>query len=87
VRYPIAYDLERIGAMPRYHFGIHNDTETKNLGLYSLIDDPAALVFGNRVIRDVMRTNPDRYAAWSMVIAEDMRTVARIPFETPKLFA
>jgi len=50
------------------------------LGCTDLLNDDAALAFGNDVIRDMLRDNVDQYPGWSMDIAESGRAVCSIAF-------
>jgi hypothetical protein len=45
-----------------------------------LLDDYAALAFGNDVIRDILRENVDQHADWMMDIAEGERDVCSVAF-------
>jgi hypothetical protein len=39
------------------------------LGSIDLLDDDAARVFGDAVIRDMLRDNADQYTGWTMGVA------------------
>jgi hypothetical protein len=68
--------------MLAYSFAVRNSaTEIEKLGSMELANDDAALAFGKRMIRDLMREGAEQYARWTMDIAEDERAVASIPFD------
>lgn len=46
----------------------------------SLLNDYAALAFGNDIIRDMLPGNPDRHTGCTMEVAESERVVCRIAF-------
>jgi hypothetical protein len=65
-----------------YHFAVHNNgTGFEDLGFMTLADDSEALVFGQRVIRDMTRRNAKQYAGWSMESAQGKRAVHSLPFD------
>lgn len=65
-----------------YSFSIRNgdDSDRAVLGFIDLLNDDAALAFGNDVIRDMLRDNVDQYAGWMMDIAEGERDVCSVAF-------
>ena len=65
-----------------YRFSIHNGdgSDREVLGFTDLLNDYAALAFGNDVIRDMLRNNVDQYAGWMMDIAERERDVCSVAF-------
>jgi hypothetical protein len=68
--------------MLAYSFAVRNSaTEIEKLGSMELANDDAALAFGKRMIRDLMREGAEQYPRWTMDIAEDERAVASIPFD------
>jgi hypothetical protein len=70
--------------MPCYHFKIRNGKfESKDLGVYTLGSDIAALNFANGVIRDVMHTRPEMYTGWTLNFMEGTRMVGCLPFGAP----
>jgi hypothetical protein len=68
--------------MPVYSFSIRNGdgSDREVLGFTDLLNDDAALTFGNDVIRDMLRDNVDQYAGWKMDIAEGGRDVCSVAF-------
>jgi hypothetical protein len=48
-----------------------------------LLNDHAALAFGNDVIRDILRDDVDQYVGWTMDIAEGERAVCSVAFPFP----
>ena len=70
--------------MLAYSFAVRNSaTEIEKLGSMELANDDAALAFGKRMIRDLMREGAKQYAGWTMNVAEDERAVASIRFDCP----
>jgi hypothetical protein len=66
--------------MPHYHFSLHNEgRRIEDLGGVVLEDDPAAIAFSRRVIRELLHNNPEQYAVWTMNITENERVVRSIP--------
>jgi hypothetical protein len=65
-----------------YSFSIHggDGSDREFLGCIDLLNDYAALAFGNDVIRDMMRGNSEQYVGWKMDIAQDERAVRNIAF-------
>lgn len=65
-----------------YSFSIRNadGSDREFLGFADLLNDRAALAFGNDVIGDMLRDNVDQYADWMMDIAEGERDVYCIAF-------
>lgn len=65
-----------------YSFSIRNGdgSDREVLGFIDLLNDDAALAFGNDVIRDMLRDNVDQYAGWMMDIAEGERHVCSVAF-------
>jgi hypothetical protein len=65
-----------------YSFSIRNGdgSDREVLGITDLLNDYAALAFGNDMIRDVLRDNVDQYAGWMMDIAEGARDVCSVAF-------
>jgi hypothetical protein len=65
-----------------YSFSIHNGdgSDREVLGVADLLNDYAALIFGNDVIRDMLRDNVDQYGGWMMDIAEGERVVCSVAF-------
>jgi hypothetical protein len=65
-----------------YSFSIRNGdgSDLEVLGFTDLLNDYAALAFGNDVIRDMLRDNVDQYAGWMMDIAEGERVVCSVAF-------
>ena len=53
------------------------------LGSIDLPDDGAARVFGDAVVRDMLRDNAAQYAGWTMDVAQGERTVCSIAFPLP----
>jgi len=68
--------------MPVYSFSIRNGdgSDREVLSFTDLLNDDAALTFGNDVIRDMLRDNVDQYAGWKMDIAEGGRDVCSVAF-------
>ena len=68
--------------MLAYSFAVRNGaTEIEKLGSMALANDDAALAFGRRMIRDLMREGAEQYAGWTMDVAEDERAVGSISFD------
>jgi hypothetical protein len=69
------------GGMP-YSFSIRSGDgrDREILGSIDLLNDHAALAFGNDVIRDMKRDNVNQYIGWKMDIAEGERAVCRVAF-------
>jgi hypothetical protein len=65
-----------------YSFSIRNGDggDREFLGYTDLLNDYAALAFGNDVIRDMLRDNVDQYAGWMMDIAQGERDVCSVAF-------
>jgi hypothetical protein len=65
-----------------YSFSIRNGdgSDREVLGFTDLLNDYAALAFGNDVIRDMLRDNVDQHAGWTMDIAEGGRDVCSVAF-------
>jgi hypothetical protein len=65
-----------------YSFSIRNrdGSDREVLGFTDLLNDYAALAFGNDLIRDMLRNNVDQYAGWMMDIAEGERDVCSVTF-------
>jgi hypothetical protein len=65
-----------------YSFSIRNGDGSvrENLGFMSLLNDYAALAFGNDVIRDMLPGNPDRHIGYAMEVTQGERTVCSIAF-------
>ena len=63
-----------------YSFSIRSGdgSDREKLGFTDLLNDCAALAFGNDVIRDMLRDNVDQYAGWMLDIAEGERDVCSI---------
>ena len=72
--------------MPAYRFVVRNSnaTEIEGLGGMVLADDSKALTFGKQVIQDLVREGAERFADWTMEVAQDERAVASIPFNQKK---
>ena len=68
-----------------YSFSIRNGdgSDREVLGFTDLLNDYAALAFGNDVIRDMLRDNVDQYVGWMMDIAEGQRAVCSVAFPFP----
>jgi len=67
--------------MLQYHFSIRDSgTELEELGFDGFDSDAGAIVFGKRVIEDLMRNDPEQYFGWIMDISQGIRAVASIPF-------
>jgi hypothetical protein len=69
--------------MPAYSFVVRNNdaTEIEKLGAMELANDNAALAFGRRMIRDLMREGAEQHAGWTMDVAKGERAVASILFD------
>ena len=65
-----------------YCYSIRNsdDSDREILGFTDLLNNDAALAFGNDVIRDMLLDNVDQYVGWVMDIAEGERVVSSIAF-------
>ena len=65
-----------------YSFSIRNGdgSDREVLGFIDLLNDDAALAFGNDVVRDMLRDTVDQYAGWMMDIAEGERHVCSVAF-------
>jgi len=63
-----------------YQFNLHDDTRHEELGSVALVDDDAAIAFGKRVIRDLLRKDDEHLHGWTMEIAAGERSVASIRF-------
>jgi len=65
-----------------YSFSIRNGdgSDREVLGFIDLLNDDAALAFGNDMVRDMLRDNVDQYAGWMMDIAEGERRVCSVAF-------
>jgi hypothetical protein len=65
-----------------YSFSIRHgdDSHGEVLGSTDLLNDYAALAFGNNVIRDMLLDNVDQYVGWVMDIAEGERVVCSVAF-------
>jgi hypothetical protein len=80
------YGLFRLSGNRRtvlvYSFSIRHgdDNDGAVLGCADLLNDHAALAFGNDVIRDMLRDNTDPYDGWMMDIAEGERDVCSVAF-------
>jgi hypothetical protein len=72
--------------VPVYSFSIRDGDGSNRevLGFIDLLNDYAALAFGNDVIRDMLRDNADQYVGWMMDIAEGERDVCSVAF--PRAF-
>ena len=69
--------------MLAYGFAVRDGaTEIEKLGSMTLANDDAALAFGRRMIRDLMREGAEQYAGWTMDVAKGERAVASIPFDS-----
>ena len=68
-----------------YRFSVRNSdgSHREDTGCMSLLNDYAALAFGNDVIRDMLRDNVDQYVGWMMDIAEGQRAVCSVAFPFP----
>ena len=68
--------------MSIYSFSIRDGdgSDREVLGFIGLLNDYAALAFGNDLIRDMLRDNADQYAGWMMDIAEGERDVCGVAF-------
>ena len=71
--------------MPRYRFPIYSSTaavvaDTEGA---EFPDDYTARLYGERVIADLKRDEPDNYFGWTMEIKDGERLVASIPFYKP----
>jgi hypothetical protein len=67
--------------MPNYQFFARTeDAHTENLGTMQLRDDANARSFGAGIIRGLMHSHPAVYGRWTLVVVEDNRAVANIPF-------
>jgi hypothetical protein len=67
--------------MSTYQFTMHNGATVDNLGSLSLTNDPEALAFCDRMIRDLMRQYPDQYSGWTVSVKEGGRVVGRVTVE------
>jgi hypothetical protein len=78
--FPTSWGIRR--AVLVYSFSIRNGdgSDREVLGFTDLLNDCAALAFGNDVIRDMLRDNVDQYAGWMMDIAEGERDVCSVAF-------
>jgi hypothetical protein len=72
-----------------YSFSIRSadGSNREETGDMWLLNDQAALAFGNDVIRDILRDNVDQYAGWTMNIAEGERAVCSVAFRLPRKVA
>jgi hypothetical protein len=79
----------RIGfvEMPNYRFKAHDrPAGDEKSGAAVLADDDEALAFANRVIREMMRRDAERYTtSWTMEITAGARNVASVPFESDEM--
>jgi hypothetical protein len=69
--------------MPNYRFKARDRSATEEKsGAAVLADDEEALAFANRVIRELVRRDTERYtASWTMEVTAGTRSVARVPFK------
>jgi hypothetical protein len=67
--------------MHLYRFSVHDAVgdEREVIGQMSFLNDTAALVFGQRVIKDILR-GTKCYSGWTMDIATRDRSVCSIAF-------
>jgi hypothetical protein len=70
--------------MPNYRFKAHDGSAgAEESGAAVLTDDDEALAFANRVIRELMRRDPERYTtSWTLEITAGRRSVASVPFKS-----
>jgi hypothetical protein len=68
-----------------YNFSIHSGdgSHREILGCTDLLNDYAALAFGNDVIRDMLRHNADQHTGWMMDITMGERAVCTVVFPLP----
>jgi hypothetical protein len=74
--------LERTAsAMPYYRFIANtSNSSAEDLGSKEFRDDVEARAFGNRVIRDLTRTQAEFYVGWTLDIFEGERALRSVPF-------
>ena len=65
-----------------YRFSVRNSdgSHREDTGCMSLLNDYAALAFGNDIIRDMLPGNPDRHTGCTMKVADGERVVCSIAF-------
>jgi hypothetical protein len=70
--------------MPNYRFKAHDGSGgAEESGAAVLADDDEALAFANRVIRELMRRDAERYtSSWTLEITAGTRSVASVPFKS-----
>jgi hypothetical protein len=66
-----------------FSIGKADGSDGEALGSIDLLDDDAARVFGDAVIRDMLRDNAAQYTGWTMGVTQGERTVCSIAFPSP----